>query len=250
MNKSNFLRQIKLNLAQNDCKTAIETALEGYKKYKDNCFLNEIADIYIKMKNRKEAIKYLKQIYKNDSHNLSNIKLLAYNLFYIGNFKEALKYYKLVLDFEPQISANYFNIASMYHFMKKNKEAFDYYSFAIDLDSKNISALNNLGALYYENKYFKEAEPYFKRAIKIAPNHPEAYHHMGVILRDYYNDLKMSKYYLKKALILDPNYLLNSYQLGLTYKKMGEKDTAKKLFERCLELNPNHKDSQKELASI
>ncbi len=247
MDKNKLLRQIKLYIAKNDCESAINTAFDGFKQFKDNCFLNEIGNIYLKLNNRKEAIKYYKKIFKKDPNNLSNIKSIAYNLFCTKNFKEALKFYKLVLDFEPQISSNYFNIASMYHFVNKKKEAFDYYNFAINLDSKNLSAINNLGLLYYENKYYDEAIPYFKRAIKISPNHPEAYHHMGIILRDYCKDYRMSKYYLKKALTLDPNYLLNSYHLGLTYKKLNDKENAKKLFERCLKLNPNHKESIKEL---
>ncbi len=250
MDKNKLLRQIKLYIAKDDCESAIKTALNGYKQFKDNCFLNEIARIYVKLRNRKEAIKYYKKIFKNDPNNLFNIKSLAYNLFAVADFKGALKYYKLVLDFEPQVSANYFNVANMYHFLNKKKEAFDYYNFAINLNPKDISSINNLGLLYYENKYYKEAIPYFKRAIKINSNHPEAYHHMGIILRDYCKDYRMSKYYLKKAVTLDPNYLLNSYHLGLTYKKLNDKENAKKLFERCLELNPNHKESIKELKEL
>lgn len=250
MTKDKLLREIKIQLAENNCEKALEIAKKGFEETKDNCFLNELAEIHIKMKNRKEAIKYYKKIYKTDSNNLKNIKMLAYNLFCIADFKQALKYYKLVLDFEPQESSNYFNVANMYHFLKKNKEAFDYYNFAINLNPQNISAINNIGLLYYENKYFEEAVPYFKQAIKLSSSHPEAYHHMGIIFREYYNDLEMSKYYLKRALILDPNYLLNSYQLGLTYKKMGDKENAKILFEKCLKLNPKHKESLLELKSL
>ena len=142
MEKQNSLRQIKLFIAENECGKALKTALDGYKEFKDNCFLNEAANIYLLLKNRKEAINCYKKIYKNDSNNLSNIKKLAYNYFACKEFKKALKYYKLVIDFEPQKSENYFNIASMYHFMNKKKEAFDYYLFAINMDSNNISAIN------------------------------------------------------------------------------------------------------------
>ena len=250
MEKQKLLREITIKMAENKCDSVIELAKKGYSEFKDNCFLNELAKIYLALNKRDDAIKYYKKIYKNDPNNLSNIKSLGYNLFIKGKFKDALKYYKLVLDFEPQNSSNYFNIASMYHFMKKKKEAFDYYNFALNLNPNDISSLNNLGLLYYENKYYQEAIPYFKRAIKVSPKHPEAYHHMGIIFRDYYNDLTMSKYYLKKAVVLDPKYLLNSYHLGITYKKLGDKETAKQLFENCLKLNPNHKDTIKELQSL
>ena len=250
MEKQHILRQIKIKIAQNDCAGAVDLAKKGFKDFKDNCFLNEIAKICVGMGNRKDAINYLKKIYKNDPNNLSNIKLLAYNLFAIGKFKEALKYYNLILDFEPQVAENYFNVASMYHFLKKRKEAWDYYNFAININPKYVSAINNLGLLYYENKYYKEAVPYFKKAIKISPEHPEAYHHLGVIYREYYNDLNMSKYYLKKALIMDSKYPINSYQLEKKNKKTGNLAEAKKLFMRCLELQPNNKDAEKELVKL
>ena len=121
MEKEKYLRKIDLLVAENKCNEAIITAIDGYKQYKDDCFLDKTSNIYISIGNRKEAIKYLEKIYKNDSNNLSNIKKLGYNYFALGNFKKALKYYKQVLDFEPQNSENYFNIASMYHFLKKNK---------------------------------------------------------------------------------------------------------------------------------
>ena len=98
------LRQIKRFNAEGNFQQSIELAQKAYDEEKCDCLLNEIASIYVKLKNRKEAIKYYQKIYKNDSNNLFNIKTLAYNLFFIGNFKEALKYYKKVLDFEPQKS--------------------------------------------------------------------------------------------------------------------------------------------------
>ena len=73
---------------------------------------------------------------------------------------------------------------------------------------------------------------------------------MGVVLREYCKDFEMSKYYLKKAFLLDPNYPLNSYQLGLTYKALGNTEDAKKMFRRCLELKPNSPDAEKELNKL
>ena len=119
MDKQKVFRKIKLLLAEDKYDEAVITALSGYKEFKDICFINEIANIYISTDKRKDAIKCLERIYKLDPNNLSNIKRLAYNYFANNNFKKALKYYKLVLDFEPQVSKNYFNIGSMYHFLIK-----------------------------------------------------------------------------------------------------------------------------------
>ena len=64
MDKSCILRQIKRYVAENKIEEAIQIAQESFSQYKDCCFLNEIAKIQIRLSNRKEAIKYLKKIYK------------------------------------------------------------------------------------------------------------------------------------------------------------------------------------------
>ena len=46
MEKQEYLRKIKLLMAENNCDEAILSALDGYREFKDCCFLNEISDIY------------------------------------------------------------------------------------------------------------------------------------------------------------------------------------------------------------
>lgn len=246
----NSMKYITRLLIEGNCDSAINFALNEYKKTKDVCFLDKIAKIYFSVKNIKEAINYYKKIYVLQPDNLSNIKILAYSYFLLLDYKKALKYYKIALDYESDNSTNYFNVASMYHYLGKKKKAFDYYNNAILKNPNNLSAINNIGLLCYENKYYEKAIPYFKRAIKTDASHPEAYHHLGVIYREYFKDLKMSKYYIQKALYLDPNYILNSYQLALTYKEMGNLEKAQEFLKRCQKIDPEHKDSKKELEKI
>ena len=91
MDKNEFLKNITRAYLDGEIDTAINFAKDGYKKLKDDCFLNEIAQIYVNANNKKEAIKYYKKIYKNDPKNITNSKKLAYYYFSTGDFKNALK---------------------------------------------------------------------------------------------------------------------------------------------------------------
>jgi tetratricopeptide (TPR) repeat protein len=175
---------------------------------------------------------------------------IAYDFYMSGDFQKALERYKLILEEQPYIAINYFNVACMYHFLKDYDNAAKYYYFAIKMDPSNMPALNNFGVAFYECKKFDKALKIFETALAKAPNHPEAFHHMGVLQREYLGDLELSELYLKKALRLDPKYLPNSYQLALTYKKAEKTDKAIAALENCLELDPAHEPSRKELSRI
>ena len=219
---------------------AIKKAKSGFKKYKDNCFNNEMYDCYIKQNKRKEAIKVLKQMLKYEPDDIIICKRLAYNYFVLAKYEEALKYYKLVIELEPLSSQNYFNAGSIYHYLNNVKKAYDYYYTALRLNPSNISALNNIGILYYENKNWDKAIETFNSIISKFPAHPEAYHHMGIIFREYNKDFELSELYIKKAIRLDPEYAENYYQLALTqYFENKIKDSILNL-DKCLKLSPRH----------
>jgi tetratricopeptide (TPR) repeat protein len=99
---------------------------------------NNVALVYIKTANYKEAEEYLKKAakiniqlnrYADQSINLSNLGLL-YKL--QGKFEEAEKAYLLALEinkkYKISIGKNLFNLAELYYENDKTELAIDYYS--------------------------------------------------------------------------------------------------------------------------
>ncbi len=248
--KTSLLSKIEYDINNNNINDAIKKAFQGYSLYRDNCFLNKVVQIYEKNYEYKKAISVLKKMQKKEPDNLYITKKIAFNLFILKDFKKALKYYKAILEAEPFISENNYNLGCIYHYTKDYKNAEKFYSYALQADNQNISAINNLGDLYYETKNIDEAVKLFNMAISINPLHPEAYHHLGVINREIFKDYELSVLYLKKALRIHPNYILNSFQLAMTYKEMGETSKAVEFLNNCLKLNPNYKQAIKELKKL
>lgn len=239
--KKRILFEIDKDICEKNYDQAIKTSKEGFKCFKDNCFLNKIVQIHQDTKNYKAAISVLKKMMKTEKDNEDLINRTAYFYFVSAKYKEALKYYKLLLDNNPISSKYNFNVACSYDFLKDYKNALKYYKLALDADSSNLSAMNNYAMVFYAIKQYDTAISILNRAISIAPSHPEAYHHMGVINREYIGDLEMSLLYLKKAFRLDSKYILNSYQVALTYKAMNDMTHAKEYVQKALKINPSYK---------
>ena len=223
---------------------AIKKAVSAFKKYKDNCFNNEIYECLVKQGKRKDALKLLKKMLKYQPDDIKINKRLAYNNYVLGKYEEALKYYKIVIELEPLSSDNYLNAGSMYHSIKNYKKAYHYYYTAVRLNPKNISALNNIGILYYETRNWNQAIDIFNKVISIAKEHPEAYYHLGIIEREYKKDLELSELYLKKALRIDNDYSENYYQLAVTQYQANKNENAVENLKKCLKLNPYHTNCQ------
>jgi tetratricopeptide (TPR) repeat protein len=92
------------------------------------------------------------------------------------------------------------------------------------MNDKNISANTNFMHTYCDHM------------IKYFPQHKYGYSDKGII---YYvsNDLKNALDYFLKAFSLDKQDELIAFNLGFTYKKMGDKVNAIKYFKKVLELS-------------
>jgi Tfp pilus assembly protein PilF len=55
---------------------------------------------------------------------------------------------------------------------------------------------------------------------------------------------------LERAVQLDPNDLRANYQLGLVYAKLGDKEAAKKMFDRADELRKRQHDQERVILKL
>ncbi len=54
----------------------------------------------------------------------------------------------------------------------------------------------------------------------------------------------------ERAIQLDPDDLRANYQLGLVYAKLGEKDAARKMFDRADELRKRQRDQERVILKL
>lgn len=126
-------------------------------------------------------------------------------------------------------------------------KAFEWYSKAAELG--DAGAMHNLGYLYYKglgvNRDYNKSEQYFKDALENIDDRSGAYGFLAAIyaLRD--KDFKKATEYVNLSLSStkedNKERLAKLYgRCGYVYYLQGDMANAEKMWEKCIELNPNY----------
>ena len=89
----------------------------------------------------------------------------------------------------------------------------------------------------------------FRNVVQSRPDHAVAHAALGTAYREAgsYTEARVE---LEKAIGLDANDLRANYQLGLVYAKLGEKEAAKKMFDRADELRKRQHDQERVILKL
>jgi len=170
---------------------------------------------------------------------------------YLNNnqFNEAFTEFKKALKLNPRKkeTLNYLGFLSTR--FNKYEEAISYYKKAISIDPDYSEAMNNLGVTYAETGNWDEAVKSFDSALANSMYEtPEmAYANKGYVLymKGDYNNAETA---VKEALILNRQFPLASYVLGLIYTKLDNDDAAIEEFKKAIGLAPEYVEAHMELA--
>jgi len=132
---------------------------------------------------------------------------------------------------------------------QKNKLGIDYLNNAVRLDPKSTEALYARGKLYQDVGMYKKAVEDYDQIITLNPDYAAAYYNVGWI------NFRVEKFepaieYFNKAIIADEEYADAYYMRGLSYQAFGNNTEAKRNYEACLKLNPNHNLAKEMLALV
>jgi tetratricopeptide (TPR) repeat protein len=233
-----------------------------------------LGDVYNKIGRYQEAIAAFSRVRAVPSdhdplHARYNGLGYAYNA--LGRLDDAISAYKKAIELSRDPNS-YINISAVY--IKKNDTgaAIKYLEKAIDMNGNIVPAYLLLTSLYYElnrtddakrlepryrhallaeqarelirrgiqaneDKHEDVAIEEFKEAIERDPSNPEAYSRLGYI---YFNSGMMNEAfeYERKALDIDPNYVMADYGIAQIYRNWGNAVMAKKYFEEYLRVEP------------
>jgi len=179
--------------------------------------------------NHTESYYYLGQCYLQKGiieYNNKNI-FKAYRLYRKANkfAEQVIPQYEKIIENNPKDLNSYLKLGYIYEtrsivpFINEYNEALEYYLKALDLIEASPSSAGNtgifiylntrIGYIYFEKKKYSQAIEYLESAIKISPQNVEA-----------------------------------AYYLGLSYDKIGEKEKARELLSRVIEIAPQSEFAQ------
>lgn len=132
---------------------------------------------------------------------------------------------------------------------QKNKLGIDYLNNAHRLDPKSTEALYARGKLYQDLGMYKLAVADYDKIITLNPDYAAAYYNVGWI-NFRVEQFESAIEYFNKAIIADEEYADAYYMRGLSYQAYGNNTEAKRNYEACLKLNPNHNLAKEMLALV
>ena len=263
-----YFAKRELNLAIRDMENAI--------KYDstNNEYYNLISDYWIIKGNSKPAKEYLDKAYKNDPKNTGTLIRLAKLYLYIDHYDKCFDYVNQAIEINPALAMPHFVKGLCYDQMQDTARAIREYQTAVERNPDFYEAYILLG-LKFADKKDTLAIQYNKNAISLRPNSIEAHYNQGIFLQSigeydramaeykyiidnidstyaqaYYNMgymyLEYSNKYDKaielfeKSAKFDDSSPATWYNLGLSYERNKQKDKAKEMYEKSLQLMPNY----------
>ncbi len=144
---------------------------------------------------------------------------------------EAQREFESALRLDPKLYKAHFRLGVLLEKQDKVREADAEYRKAIESNPRFIPPYLRLGNLYLDNDYEKEAAQVFQNAL--AANDGEGEAHQGLA-----ESLEKQKQYdeaireFKRALDLNGDLYLASYNIGHCYRLLGDKKSAKQWLQR------------------
>lgn len=157
-------------------------------------------------------------------------------------FKNELNFWSYTAKQNPKAMVPYIELGRLYSKKGEYVKANSFFEKALSLDAPNqytlAEAYLHLGNNYYRLQNLDQAKELYQKVIQLFPI-PQAFFNLGIIEYDRSNYSEAITYF-KKTLELDPRYTKASYYLGLTYKKIGRLEEAKRYLEEVIKSQDPH----------
>lgn len=192
----------------------------------------ELADIYLKKENYKEAKIYFQKILDLKEMPGAYYGLAISNDFESKDIGYSIKNYKRAIDLDPDYDRAHYYLAHAYDKLDESKLAIEEFEKVIELDEHDFVAYNDLGSIYEVLNENEEAERYVKKSLDIKPDYGRALYNMGVLCKKKGDNKEALKYYYEAiGKFEDPFLFLN---MSAIYIEEIDYDAAIKILNRGL----------------
>lgn len=232
---------------ENDSSKAIRTlqnALGTKKRADKSAVYGLMSEIYFGMKEFEKAADTAKKAHSINTNNSTALITLGNLSYREKNYKTALNHYRKAAGQEKKSYIPLIKIAQTYQKLSNIKKAQEIYIKVLKTHSDSWEAYYNVAMLSGEDK--EKQAIYLKKSLAINPLFEDAWIELAKIDTTKGN-YDLAQKYLSNAFYIDENDFRYYYYQGLINVNTGDLIQAKYNFKKCLKLNPNFTDAQREL---
>jgi tetratricopeptide (TPR) repeat protein len=225
----------------------IPNCLEALKKAEaldktNNDALLKMAEVYLILKDYPNAFEYTKRALDLDRINPVAHFIRGYAYMEMGDTSLAIKNFQAAADQDQNYFDAYIELGSLYTALK-SPLATGYLQTATRIDPNRGEAYYLLGLAYQEQEIVPKAIETYEKLLLISPDFKEAHYNLGYINLVYINDFESAVKYFTQAVAIDPNYVDAFFNRGYSYELMGDLASARKDYQKALEIVPNYERS-------
>ena len=146
----------------------------------------------------------------------------------IEDWKDDESVFSAVLARDPNLWWAYSGLAEFMERKGQNEKAVSLYIRASELTKNEgdlVASLGNIGRVFGQNGDVENSEKYYRKILDFAPNYAGAWIGLGNNALTKQDNQQALKFY-QKALQADPQSYIASYNLALTYRRLGDIEKA------------------------
>lgn len=218
-------------------------------------YYSQKGDVYLKLKNYKEAEKYLSLAEESspDSKSLKATKSSIQTASHLENGNRAMtnKNYTLAVDeyskatkVEPKNPSPLIFLANAYILKKEYPNAEKTLEKAVSINREFLPAYTTYSTLYYQEKKYNQSIQWADSGLKIFPRSPELYNRRG-LARWKLADTRKAGLEFRKAIELEPSFFEAENNLAFLLMEEGRFGEAKQIFKGLSQKNPVNKEEYK-----
>lgn len=203
-------------------------------------------------KNREEfGIEYLENLfvdnYQLSVKELENKIINEIQIFTNGvDQKDDLSLIILELDEEYEKIVQFINEGRKNFKLGNYQESIFFFKKALQNDPDNLDIILLTAEAHFRAHQFDASVKYFEDYINIKDNNPYVYYHLALCyfkLKEFNKSIQSNQ----NALEIDKQFIKSLHLIGLTHKKLGNYDEARKYFAELLEVEPDNQKAIKEM---
>ncbi len=193
---------------------------------------------YINQNRLQDAFLAFQKSLNENPENKDALNMLGYVYFMLGEYNQALETYQKAILIDPNFSEAYNNMALTYNAMKKWDDSIASCNKALEnpLYVTPEFALNNMGQAYMMKGDYDAAIQTLKKALMRRPI-PQASYNLALTYIRLGNESRAIRE-LEMLVEHAPKYVDAHFELAVLYKKRGETDKAKKHFTEAINAGP------------
>jgi len=215
----------------------IESTIEYAKKASEYDKESEIYDFiignaYMKSKEFEKALPYISSALEKAPEHLGIINSLGTCFMALSKFDEAIETYKKAMDANPDNSMTYFNIGSVYQVQQQHELACKYFRKAVELD-EDEAYLNALAMSEVKLQQYENALTHYKQLALLCPG-KENYKYNMITCLEALGQLDTAIKMLENMLYVNPKFILPAQKLASLYIKTNQLVKAKEIYDKIL----------------